>query len=595
MMSDIQAAINALNSHIINSKMVWECLEKLNECENGVVPRYDQPQPGWSLINPTTWNQWNGNHQRLQNSESPCISTCTTATNLTSLGEFHSNSTINSQRKMNKDNNLRMVILQEIQPLQQKQEECDPQNDVVPKPGFSQIKTQLLAAIVVSWVSLIIGFSTAFTAPAQESLERDFKFGANEMSWISSFMPMGALAGGLAGGTIIEYLGRKWTILLTNIFFLIAWTINFFAQTYYYLYVGRIITGLAVGITSLTLPVYTAEIMQPEVRGTFGLLPTALGNIGILVCFLLGSFFEWQMLSLVGAIISIPSLVMIWFIPETPKFSLSKGQDEQAKKSLQWLRGKGTDIEKEFLDMQKIQKESDDQHESVMVIFKKNNLKVIGIILGLMWFQQFSGINFLIFYSTRIFEESGSTLKESYCTVIIGVVNFISTFIATALIDRLGRKILLYISSVSMIVSLGVLGAYFFMKTNMDVTSIGLLPLITFMLYVLGFSLGFGPVPWLMMGEIFPARIRGPAASISTAFNWLSAFIVTKTYMPIMNAIGAQYMFWMLGVVVAGALLFSIFIVPETKGKSLADIERKLAGDKGGRKIFVGELNQVTS
>nr|ARI45056.1 trehalose transporter [Leptinotarsa decemlineata] len=500
---------------------------------------------------------------------------------------------------MSKDNNIRMAI-QEIEPLQKKQEEQQPnETGEVSKSSFSQIKTQLLAVFSVSLISLVIGYSTAYTAPAQLSLERDFNLTAKggEMSWISSFMPLGALAGGVIGGTMIDYFGRKWTFLLTNIFFLVAWLISFSAQTYIYLYVGRIITGIAVGITSLAVPVYTAEIIQPEVRGTLGLLPTAMGNIGILVCFLFGSFLEWRNLALIAVMLTVPFLIMIWFIPDTPKFLLSKGQHDQAKDALKWLRGNNTNIDTEFLDLQKIQKKSDDQNESMMIIFSASNLKPLGIVLGLMLFQQFSGINAILFYTTKIFKESVSSLDENVCTVIVGVVNFVSTFVATILIDKLGRKILLYISSVTMIVSLVVAGAYFYIKnvTDINVTPLGWLPLATFMMYVLGFSLGFGPIPWLMMGEILPAKIRGAGASISTAFNWACTFIVTKTFLLIMNAIGAHYTFWMYGVVVVGALIFSIFIVPETKGKSLAEIENKLGGHKDERKHFIDNLKTVSS
>lgn len=457
---------------------------------------------------------------------------------------------------------------------------------VVPdsEPKATWTYTQLFAAIAVSWVSLIIGYSTAYTAPAQASLETDFEFTDNEMSWMSSFMPLGALVGGLGGGSLIEYFGRKWTVLVTNMLFLLAWFTCFFAQDYIYLYIARILTGISVGIASLTLPVYTAETLQPEVRGSLGLLSTVLGNIGILVCFSFGIFYGWNGLALIGVVLSVPFMIMIWFIPETPKFLLTRGKEEKSRQSLQWLRGAKTDIEKEFVDLQKFQKESDSQQESVLVLFSKKNLKLLGIELGLMFFQQFSGINAVIFYQTKIFKESGTSLNENICTMIVGVVNFVATFVASMLIDRLGRKVLLYISSVSMIFSLAVLGAYFYLKNVMhmddQLASVGWLPLITFMVYVLGFSLGFGPIPWLMMGEILPARIRGPAASISTAFNWSCTFVVTKTFPLIKNGLGAHFTFWMYGCIVIGALIFSIIVVPETKGISLEDIERKLTGIK---------------
>lgn len=410
-------------------------------------------------------------------------------------------------------------------------------------------------------------------------------------------MPLGALAGGIIGGTLIENLGRKWTILLTDLTFLVAFIINFFAQNYIYMYISRVLSGASVGILSLTLPVYLAETVQPEVRGTLGLLPTAFGNIGILLCYLFGTFYEWQPLALVGVVLAIPFVIVFWVIRETPRYLISKGKEEETREALQWLRGKNTDVSKEFQELKKSQQEADDEATSLKVLFSMHNLKLMGIVLGLMGFQQWSGINAVIFYTTKIFRESGSSLNESVSTTIVGIVNFISTFIAAALIDKLGRKILLYISAVSMVLSLGVLGAYFFLKdvSHIDVTVIGFLPLASFIVYVLGFSLGFGPIPWLMMGEILPAKIRGPAASVATAFNWTCTFIVTKIFLILAQSIGFHFTFWIFGGVVFLALLFTIFFVPETRGQSLADIERKLAGIKVRRMSSVANLKPMPS
>ncbi|CAH1158635.1 unnamed protein product [Phyllotreta striolata] len=500
---------------------------------------------------------------------------------------------------MNKDNNLRMVV-QEIEPLQKKDLEEAPEHEVKPSgfPRLKFLKRQLFAAIAVSWVSLIIGYSSAFSAPAEHSIKRDFNLqGDSEISWMSSFMPLGALIGGLGGGSLIEYIGRKWTILLTNILFFVAWFVCYFAQNYIYLYIGRILSGVSVGIASLTLPVYTAETLQPEVRGSLGLLSTVLGNIGILICFSFGIYYEWKGLSMIGVLLCVPFMVMIWFIPETPKFLLAQNDEAKARKALQWLRGAKTDVEKEFVDMQKFQKETANDSENLLVLFKKKNMKLLGIELGLMFFQQFSGINGIIFYITGLFDKSGSNINADVCTTIVGVVNFAATFVASMLIDRLGRKVLLYISSVSMAISLAVLGLFFYLKdvVLMDLHSVDWLPLVCFMTYVLGFSLGFGPIPWLMLGEILPAKIRGPAASISTAFSWTCTFVVTKTSLYFIDTIGAHYTFWMYGFIVCCSLLFSIFIVPETKGFTLADIERKLTGVKVRRISSLANIKPTPS
>ncbi|KAL1492954.1 hypothetical protein ABEB36_011111 [Hypothenemus hampei] len=469
--------------------------------------------------------------------------------------------------------------------------------DSEPKPKCTL--SQLLTAITVSWVSMIIGYCSAYTSPASLTLERDFKLDPSKLSWITSLMPLGALGGGILGGVLIENLGRKWTILLTDLLFFAAFLINYFAQNYIYMYVSRIISGASVGVLSLTLPVYLAETVQPEVRGTLGLLPTAFGNIGILLCYLVGAFYEWQSLALVGVVLSIPFVIVFWVIRETPRFLISRGKEEETEQALQWLRGSKTNIEKEFHELKKNFLEECETEESacesLKVLFSYNNLKLMGIVLGLMAFQQWSGINAVIFYTTKIFKESGSTLDEKISTTIVGIVNFISTFIAAVLIDKLGRKVLLYISAVSMTISLVVLGTYFHLKTESHDQTLGFIPLASFIVYVLGFSLGFGPVPWLMMGEILPAKIRGPAASVATGFNWTCTFIVTKIFLLLAGSIGFDYTFWIFGLIVFMSLWFTIFFVPETRGQSLADIERKLAGLKVRRMSSVANLKPMPS
>lgn len=273
---------------------------------------------------------------------------------------------------------------------------------------------------------------------------------------------------------------------------------------------GRALSGFCVGIASLSLPVYLGETVQPEVRGTLGLLPTAFGNIGILLCFVAGKYLNWSELAFLGGTLPIPFLALMFLIPETPRWYVSRGKEERARRALQWLRGKKADVEPELKGIVKSHCEAE-RHASQNAIFdlmKRNNLKPLLISLGLMFFQQLSGINAVIFYTVSIFKDAGSTIDENLCTIIVGVVNFIAVFIATILIDRLGRKILLYISSVAMICTLMTLGTFFYYKNSgADISNIGWLPLGAFVIYVVGFSLGFGPIPWVSCHELFLLRI----------------------------------------------------------------------------------------
>ncbi|XP_026731360.1 facilitated trehalose transporter Tret1-like isoform X1 [Trichoplusia ni] len=441
--------------------------------------------------------------------------------------------------------------------------------------------TQLLAAFAVSMGSLIVGFSSGYTSPALTTMNNDLAMTKEEQTWVGGLMPLAALVGGIAGGPLIEIIGRRWTIMGMALPFFLGWILIATATNVLMVFAGRVFCGVCVGIVSLAFPVYLGETLQPEVRGALGLLPTAFGNTGILVSFFVGSYLDWSKLAFVGAALPVPFFLLMLLTPETPRWFVTKGRTEDAKKALQWLRGKNVNVDKEMKDLTRSQVESDRTGGNALrQLFTVKYMPAVLISLGLMLFQQLSGINAVIFYAASIFKMSGSTVDENLSSIIIGLVNFISTFIATAIIDRLGRKMLLYISSVSMITTLISLGAYFYVKdSGVDVTAYGWLPLACLVIYVLGFSIGFGPIPWLMLGEILPSKIRGTAASLATGFNWTCTFIVTKTFHNIIDAIHMYGTVWLFAVICLVGLFFVIFFVPETRGKSLEEIERKLTGD----------------
>lgn len=452
------------------------------------------------------------------------------------------------------------------------------------KLTLTDLVPQVLAAISVSLGSMVVGYAQGYTSPALVSMnatDSTLRVTLQEASWIGSLMPLAALIGGMAGGPLIETIGRRATILATAVPFILSFLLIAFAVNVPMVLAGRSISGFCVGIASLALPVYLGETIQPEVRGTLGLVPTTFGNFGILLSFVAGTFLDWSMMALFGACIPVPFLVCMFLIPETPRWFISKNKNKQARSALQWLRGKHSDVSHEFSEIEKLNSDSekDDSSNRVTELFQRRYRKPLLISIGLMFFQQLSGINAVIFYTVNIFQAAGSTIDENLSTIVVGIVNLLSTFIATVLIDRLGRKILLYISSVSMTTTLFILATFFYFKMmGYNVEPFGFLPLLSFAVYIVGFSIGFGPVPWLMMGEILPAKIRGSAASLVTAFNWSCTFVVTKTFVDFSNLMGFHGTFWAFSCITFASLFFVIFFVPETQGKSLEDIERNLTG-----------------
>ncbi|XP_059483953.1 facilitated trehalose transporter Tret1 isoform X2 [Neocloeon triangulifer] len=466
-----------------------------------------------------------------------------------------------------------------------------------PKPKCTY--SQVMAAISVSLGSMIVGFASGYTAPALVKMQEDnstLTVTPEDESWIVSLMPLAGLLGGILGGPLIEHVGRRSTILGTALPFIISFLLIGFAQNVLMVKMGRALGGLCVGIASLCLPVYLGETVQPEVRGTLGLLPTALGNIGILVCYVAGKYLSWSNLAFMGACLPIPFTIGMCLIPETPRYLISKDKQKQARKALQWLRGPDCDITSELSEIERSHASTQKEAPRLSDLLARANLRPLGISVGLMVFQQFSGINAVIFYTVSIFRMAGSTVDDNLAAIIVGVVNFGSTFVATLLIDRLGRKVLLYVSGATMAATLTALATFFYIKPILGdelVALLGWLPLGCFALFVIGFSLGFGPIPWLMMGEVLPAKVRGTAASVATAVNWSCTFLVTKTFPLLVQVAGIHGAFALFGACCVAALFFVRFCVPETRGRSLEDIEKSLTGRRVRRMSSIANLKPL--
>lgn len=215
-----------------------------------------------------------------------------------------------------------------------------------------------------------------------------------------------------------------------------------------------------------------------------------------------------------------------------------------------------------------------------LVRVRANRVALI-ICLCLMLFQQVSGINAIIFYTMAIFESAGSTMDPSTCTIIVGVVQVLMTFGSTLLIEKAGRRILLLQSSVVMGICLAIVGIFYHLKIGgSDVSAIGWLPLVSVVLYIVSFSLGFGPIPWMMMGELFAPDVKGIASSIAVMFNWTLVFIITKTFGLMNDGLGGDVTFWIFAACMVLATLFVAIVVPETKGKSTSEIQSILSGGR---------------
>ncbi|XP_007423249.1 solute carrier family 2, facilitated glucose transporter member 8 isoform X1 [Python bivittatus] len=441
---------------------------------------------------------------------------------------------------------------------------------------------------------LSFGFVLGYSSPAIPSLKRsnnpELTLDETQASWFGSVVTLGAVAGGTLGGYAVDKIGRKLSLMLCAIPYVFGFMIIISAQNIWMLYLGRLLNGLASGVTSLVVPVYISETSHSKIRGVLGSCVQLMVVIGILGAYLAGMVLEWRWLAVLCSIPPCFMLGLMAFMPETPRFLLHQNQQPEAIAALQFLRGPLVDHEWEC---QEIEANASEQEELSIAEFKNPAIyKPFLIGVAMMFFQQASGINALMFYAETIFEEANFK-NSSAAPVIVGSIQVFFTATAALIIDRTGRKILLIVSGLIMAASATVFGIYFritlpspsnsshlrLLNTPVNTSfmdeghSLAWLAVLSMSFFIVGFSLGWGPIPWLVMSEIFPLRARGVASGACVLTNWLMAFLVTKEFHDLMVLLTPSGTFWLFSSTCLLNVVFTIICVPETKGKSLEEIE----------------------
>ncbi|ROT83225.1 hypothetical protein C7M84_023587 [Penaeus vannamei] len=448
-------------------------------------------------------------------------------------------------------------------------------------------KVQYFTALSATMGALAMGTVLGYSSPAGPLLMSNATAGPVHLtkaqnSFFSSSMNLGALAGGPIGGVCLNKLGRRGTMLTSVVPFVGGWLLIAFAQNFAMLMTGRIITGFCAGITSLVVPTYIGEFASPDIRGTLGSAFQLMVTIGVVYSYAIGAVVKtWQMLAGLCIIPALIYFLMVFFAKESPNFLLSKGKLDKATESLQYFRGKDYNIQTELNMLQQSVEDAKRNKASFKDLLKPYILKPLLISLTLMFFQQYSGVNPVLFNLATIFEDSGSTISDSISSITIGVVQVLATLLATILMDKAGRKLLLIVSASMMALSLTALGEFFYEKMEDEtwaVETLGWLPLASLIIFIAAFSIGYGPIPWLMMGELFPPNVKEAAAGLATMVNWTLSFSITLIFVPLQDAISDFGVYWLFAGVCVLNLIFSVTVVPETKGKTLEEISAYFGG-----------------
>ncbi|KAL9148264.1 hypothetical protein ABFS82_12G030700 [Erythranthe guttata] len=450
-------------------------------------------------------------------------------------------------------------------------------------PAKIQVKSyeSVLPYVGVSCLGAVLfGYHLGVVNGALEYLAKDLGFAENTVlqGWVVSALLAGATVGSFTGGSLADKFGRTKTFMLDAIPLTVGAFLCATAQSIETMIIGRLLSGIGIGISSAIVPLYISEISPTEIRGTLGSANQLFICIGILAALvaglpLAGNPLWWRTMFAVAVIPSVLLALGMAFSPESPRWLYQQGKISEAEVSVKRLYGK--ERVAEFMsDLDSAGQGSSEPEAGWFDLFSSRYRKVVSVGAALFLFQQFAGINAVVYYSTSVFRSAGVT-SDVAASALVGAANVFGTTIASSLMDKKGRKSLLLISFAGMAASMMLLSLTFNWTPLAPYS--GTLAVLGTVLYVLSFSLGAGPVPALLLSEIFASRIRAKAVALSLGMHWISNFVIGLYFLSVVNKFGISAVYLGFASVCLAAVVYISGNVVETKGRSLEEIELALS------------------
>jgi SP family galactose:H+ symporter-like MFS transporter len=446
----------------------------------------------------------------------------------------------------------------------------------------------LMVGVVIMLAGLLFGYDQGVIAGALEGIKDDFHIGSAATEIIVSWVTLGALFGALFAGSLADRLGRRITILLAAGLFTIGAAVEALAPGTAVLVVGRLVVGFGVGVASVAAPLYAAEQAPTHLRGRFVSTYQLAITIGIFIAYFVDQQLTngdwWRLMLGASAVPGVLLLLAMAPMPESPRWLIGAGRRADAARSLAKVRP-DVDVDATLDSIEAAVRTDQADRASWAEVFSRSLRKPLMVGIGLAVAQQLTGINAIIYYADTIFAKAGFATpadQASATTWAIGGVNVLATFIAVAYVDRFGRRPLLLAGLVGMATSLVTVAIAFHYMDGADTsgagaggpTTAGIVTLVALVVFIASFAFSLGPVVWTVINEIFPNRVRGRAVAFATAVNWGAAFLVSEFFLTLIDDLGTSATFGLFALFSVIAFAWIYKRVPETKGRTLEEIER---------------------
>jgi MFS transporter, SP family, galactose:H+ symporter len=459
-------------------------------------------------------------------------------------------------------------------------------NTVAPALPAERKAAAVLTCVLAALAGLMFGLDIGVISGATQFIQAEFRVSDHTIEWIVSSMMFGAAIGAAGAGWLSVALGRKRSLILGAALFVAGSLLCGAAWSPEALVAARFVLGLAIGIAAFTAPLYLAEVASESTRGAMISTYQLMITIGILVAFLSDTAFSysgnWRWML---GIIALPGVLFLFgllLLPDSPRWLMMRERRDEAVGVLHRLRGDPDVVAREAADIE----EQLRTPQRGWHLFRENGNFRRSVALGvaLQVVQQFTGMNVVMYYAPRIFRDMGyDTASQMWFTAIVGLTNVLATFIAIGLVDRWGRRPILYTGFAVMALGLGVVGTM--MHLGIDGRSEQAFTVAMLLVFIVGFAMSAGPLIWVLCSEVQPLKGRDFGIGCSTFTNWIANMIVGATFLSLLNGIGHAATFWLYAALNVAFLAFTAAFVPETKGVTLEQIERNLMSGKRLRDI----------